>query len=125
MPALTLVSAKADIVSELRAASVVTADSLDVFDYMPPISALEQGRGIAVFTAGITADFWQIGMRIMVSALASPKDAQDQLDEWMPALSDALSSPYGPEEWEITFPSEEAPYYAATCILQVGREDYY
>lgn len=111
------------MVAQLTAASA-NFGSANVFAYQPAIAELDNGLGVAVFTAGITPDFWQIGVRVIVTATVVQKDAQDNLDTYTLAVDAALSARYGPSNWTFEFPSEEAPWYAATNVYQVGREDY-
>jgi hypothetical protein len=119
----TVAGAKAEVVSQLTAAQA-TFGSADVFAYQCDVRELDNGRGVCVFTAGITPDFWQIGVRIIVTATVSPKDAQDLLDTYTLAVDAALNAHYGPSNWTFAFPTDDAPWSEATNVLQVGREDY-
>jgi hypothetical protein len=119
----TAAGAKAEVAAALTAAAA-TFGSADVFAYQPQIAELDNGLGVAVFTAGITPDFWQIGVRVIITATVSQQTSQDALDTYTLAVDAALSSRYGPSNWVFEFPSEDAPWYAATNVLQVGREDY-
>lgn len=118
----SLVGAKAEIVSELTAAAATFGNS-DVFAYQPDVSEFMKGIAVAVFTAGITPEFWLIGVRVLVSGTTSPKAAQDAMDAHMLAIDSALHTAYGPRAWTVEFATQDAPYYSATNILNVGRED--
>lgn len=123
MSRATPAGAKAEVYAAL-VAGASSFGSPDVFAYQPQIAELNNGKGVAVFTAGITPDFWQIGVRIILTATADQKSPQDDLDTFTIAVDAALSSRYGPSNWVFEFPTEETPWYAATNVLQVGREDY-
>lgn len=120
----TLAGAKAQIVAELEAAASGFGGA-DVFAYLPEQSEYINGKAVAVFTAGYTPTSWQIAVQILVSATVSIKAAQDAIDTWMPAVDHALSKSYGPQAWVVELAAtEDAPYYSATLVLDVGREDF-
>ncbi|MDQ3106419.1 MAG: hypothetical protein M3Q68_01250 [Actinomycetota bacterium] len=119
----TLSNAKAEIVAELEAAQA-SFGGAPVFGYQPPVDHLNDGVAVCVFTVGATPTSWRIGVRLLITATVAAADAQALIDDWMPAVVAALSSHYGPEDWVTEFPTEDAPYYAATNVLEVGREDF-
>jgi hypothetical protein len=120
----SLAGAKAQIVAELRAAQASFGEA-DVFEYSPDPSEYMNGKAVAVFTAGYTPTTWQIAVQILVSITVNVKDAQDAIDEWMPAIDAALSKSYGPQAWTVDLgATPDAPYYSATNVLDVGREDF-
>lgn len=123
MSRTTLANAKAELVSLTASITGVT----ERFDHHPTSpTGLRGPVSLAVFTAGMDADYWQLGLRLFVTATIDPKQAQDDLDVLMPLIDVATNNGgFGPSNWTIDFPTEEAPFFAATCIFNVGRQDYY
>lgn len=119
----TLTEAKAELVALLEAARA-TFDEAQVHDHQPLLSNLNDGKGVCVFTVRYTRESYFLGVRILISGGWSPADAQARLDEWIPAVEAALTSHYGPIDFTTEFATEDDPYYAATVVLEVGREDF-
>lgn len=123
MSRATLADAKAELYALVEVVEGVTA----TYDHQPTSSAGLAGPiALCVFTAGMDADFWQIGVRLFVTSTIDAKDAQDTLDTLMPAVDEATDNGgFGPSAWQVDYPSEESPFFTATCVYNVGRQDYY
>lgn len=101
----------------------IDASSIRVFDherrdYPHPFS-------VSISTAGMTADFWIIAVRIYSSAQKlGDKMAQDQLDLLIPAVDAKVGSTgaFGPSAWEVSW-EEAFDAMMAVCLLEVGRQD--
>lgn len=122
MSRTSLTNAKAELYGLVDDITGVTV----AYDHQPVLSGGINGPvALCVFTAGMDADFWQIGVRLLVSAAVDAKDAQDTLDLLMPRVDVATNTGgYGPAVWQVDYPTEESPFFTATCIYNVGRQDY-
>lgn len=117
----SVADAKADVYALLN--GTVTGVT-ETYDHLPPLANLNGPVCLCVYTAGVTADFWLIAVRLFVEQGVDPKLAQDTLDLLMPSV-DAKAGPFGPLAWIVDGASEDSPYWSATCVYEVGREDYY
>jgi hypothetical protein len=126
MSRATLPAAKTELVTLLRTGTTPTVSGVtEVFDYLPPLEGLRGPVSVCVYTDSITSDFWRIGVRVYLTATVDPKKAQDDLDALLPALDAKMTAGFGPSTWEVGFPTLEQPYFNATGIFEVGRQDYY
>lgn len=126
MSRATLTAAKAELVALLVTSGTPTITGVAVvFDHLPPFSNVADSPALAVYTDGVDADFWNIGVAIIVNTSDNAKVAQDALDTLMPAVDAATNTGgYGPARWDIGFPTgEDGTHYVARCIYQVGRQD--
>lgn len=126
MSRTTLANAKAELVALLVTGGAPAVSGVtQVYGYDPPVKDLAGPVAIAVSTDSVTPTEWRLAVRIYITATVDAKQAQDDLDTLIPAVDAKLTSGFGPSQWTIDLPSEERPFYTATHVLEVGREDYF
>lgn len=126
----TLATRKAELVALLRDPSTnePLVDGVDmVWDHLNLAQSLSGGTDISVFTAGVTAEFWQIGLRVRKNQGSDPKSSQDELDLLLPAIDVVTNNGhFGPSRWDVQYPAggDDQSFYVATQVYEVGREDF-
>lgn len=125
MARTSLTAAKDELYGLLSSSDVPSISGVDaVYDHLPPYTTLSGSVSVAVFTAGVTADFWLLAVRVFAGFGVDAKSTQDALDLILPLIDDATNTGgYGPAAWEFEFPTREPQFITATCVYQVGRED--
>lgn len=93
-----------------------------VYDHEPLPGHLQKPAAVTVFTAGMTAVAYLIGIRLYVSAETDAKTAQTTLDSLILELDGRMTSGFGPSSWDVTYQPDLAAFVAEQ-IFEVGRED--
>lgn len=122
-----MAGARAELVARFGTANASTVTGVDrLFDHLPGAGDLTGGVSVCVFLVEIDPESWHFAVRAYMDATGrGMKKAQDDLDVLLPALDAALSAPFGPSNWRLSYPTESELFFSAEAVLAVGREDYY
>lgn len=114
----SLAAAKADLFAQLGSVPGVTA----AFDHEPEPGEMVMPITLAVSTAGMSADFYAMRVRVYASLDQSAKTTQDLLDAIIDEIDATVSDHWGPSDWTVT-PDRELVAMVAEWLVTAGRED--
>lgn len=86
---------------------------------------LKRPASVSVGTDGMDPVIFRVAVRLYITIdEARLGNAYDLLDDHMAALDLLLAgSPFGPSNWDVTG-DDNPPLLIATCVLELGREDF-
>ncbi|MCA1572417.1 MAG: hypothetical protein LC798_19375 [Chloroflexi bacterium] len=93
-----------------------------VYDHEPLAGHIQKPAAATVFTAGMTAVDYLIGIRIYISAEADAAKAQADLDTLIMTVDGRMTSGFGPSNWTVTYQADLSAFVAEN-LFEVGRED--
>lgn len=123
----SIAAAKAAIIDLLTTAGAPDiAGVVAVYPFEPFAGQAQKPVWVTVATEGITPSEYQIAVRVYQSVDVDAAAAAINHDFTVLAVDRAIGSTgrFGPSEWVVTL-DQELRALVGTCILQVGREDYW
>lgn len=101
-----------------------TVTGLRSLDHEPRPGDKIRVASVTVSFAGMDADFWHLALRIYVDLGVNARQAQSDLMTLTVAVDRLMAAGFGPSVWTVGV-HEDLDALVATCVLEVGRQDYY
>lgn len=116
----SIANAKAELHSLLTTPSAPAG--VIVYSYEPLPGHVQKPVAATVFTAGMTAVDYLVGIRLYVTAEVDAQRAQDTMDALIMEIDGRMTSGFGPSNWDVVY-RDDLGGFVAENVFAVGRED--